>query len=261
MAVRKTSGWLWLVMVLMTAWPAVGHARSNLGDDFPAIVQKVRDSIVGIGTYQALRRPPVSLSATGFVVHDGTYVVTNYHAIPPSVATEEREKLVAIVAHGRRYKDRPAEIVALDADHDLALLKIKGDPLPALTLGSGALVPDGTSIAVTGFPIGSILGIYPVTHVGIVSAITPIRVPQPNAQLLDSQMILRNPFDVYQLDLTAFPGNSGSPLYDARTGKVVGILNSTFVKETKERALTDPTGISFAIPVIYIHEILKKIDK
>lgn len=257
----KISGWLWLVMTLATSLPAPGHGHPQDGENFPAIVQKVRDSIVGIGTYQALRRPPVSLSATGFAVHDGTYVLTNYHAVPQGIANENREKLVAIVAHGRRYRDRTAEIVALDPEHDLALLKIKGEPLPALTLGSGALVPDGTSIAVTGFPIGSVLGIYPVTHVGIVSAITPIRIPQANSQMLDSQMILRNPFDVYQLDLTAFPGNSGSPLYEAKTGRVVGILNSTFVKETKERALTDPTGISFAIPVIYIHEILKKIDK
>ena len=37
-------------------------------------------------------------------------------------------------------------------------------------------------------------------------------------------------FDVYQLDATAYPGNSGSPLLDADSGKVLGVINSVFVK-------------------------------
>ena len=44
-------------------------------------------------------------------------------------------------------------------------------------------------------------------------------------------------------------GNSGSPLFDTRTGEVVGILNMVFVKGTRESALSNPTGISYAIPI------------
>lgn len=68
---------------------------------------------------------------------------------------------------------------------------------------------------------------------------------------------LADPFLVYQLDATAYPGNSGGPLFDVRTGAVVGMMNSTFVQSTKEAALSRPSGISFAIPS---HLILKALD-
>lgn len=253
-----------VVLAMIAALCGAGIATPGRAHEFPAapelpiLVKAMKQSLVGIGSFDVMRTPALEFKGTGFAVHDGRYVITNYHVIatPPDVLA--KEKLVVIVGIGRQYKDREARVVQVDPDHDLALLRIEGEPLPPVQLGSGALLPEGTAVAITGYPIGSVLGVYPVTHVGIVAAITPIRVPQINSQLLDTRMIMRQPFDVYQLDLTAFPGNSGSPLYDARTGKVEAILNSTFVKETKERALSEPTGISFAIPIVYAHELLKK---
>lgn len=221
-------------------------------------VRMIKPGIVGVGTFEAIRRPPVELRGTGFVILDGLYVITNYHVIPKGLDAAQKERLVIITSQSSQYGDRDAEIVALDPAHDLALLKMSGKPLQALPLGSGALLPEGTDVAITGFPIGNILGIYPVTHHGIIAAITPVRIPQADSRLLDVNMIMREPFDVYQLDMTAFPGNSGSPVYDVETGKIEAILNSTFIKKTKERALADPTGISFAIPVIYVHMLLEK---
>ena len=61
-----------------------------------------------------------------------------------------------------------------------------------------------------------------------------------------------------QLDATAYPGNSGSPLYEVGSGQVVGVLNSVLVKSTKESALENPTGISYAIPIDYLNKLLRK---
>ncbi|MGJ8680887.1 hypothetical protein [Paraglaciecola sp.] len=61
-----------------------------------------------------------------------------------------------------------------------------------------------------------------------------------------------------ELDITAYPGNSGSSLHDAHNGKVVGILNKVFVKESKESVLEKPSGISYAIPVKYLIELAKR---
>jgi serine protease Do len=218
----------------------------------------IKPGIVGVATYSALRRPPMELMGTGFVVNDGLHVITNYHVVPQAFDPMAKEKLVIATRENGEVIEREARVVSLDPAHDLALLEIKGKPLTALQLGGGSLLPEGSEIGITGFPIGNILGIYPVTHRGIVSAITPVRIPQVNTRSLDATMILREPFDVYQLDVTAFPGNSGSPVFDTDTGKVEAILNSTFIKETKERALSEPTGISFAIPVVYVHVLLKK---
>jgi len=62
---------------------------------------------------------------------------------------------------------------------------------------------------------------------------------------------------IYQLDITAYPGNSGSPLYSAENGEVLGILNKVFVKESKETVLEKPSGISYAIPIKYLIALSK----
>ena len=68
---------------------------------------------------------------------------------------------------------------------------------------------------------------------------------------------------MFQLDATAYPGNSGSPLYDGNTGLVIGVINSVFVKGAKENVLRDPSGITYAIPARYVQELLKRtlVDK
>jgi len=105
-----------------------------------------------------------------------------------------------------------------------------------------------------------VLGLYPVTHRGTVSAITPIVIPAATTRTLDAKSIsrMRTPYTVFQLDGTAYPGNSGSPMYDLDTGAVYGIINMVFVKGTKENALTEPSGISYAIPANYIRDMISK---
>jgi serine protease Do len=105
-----------------------------------------------------------------------------------------------------------------------------------------------------------VLGLFPVTHRGIVSVVTPIIIPGANTNELDAKAIknLRKPFEVYQLDATAYPGNSGSPVFDSTTGDVIGIVNMVFVKGAKEKAITDPSGISYAIPAQYIKKLLER---
>ena len=54
-------------------------------------------------------------------------------------------------------------------------------------------------------------------------------------------------------------GNSGSPVFDPQTGEVIGVINMVFVKSTKESVLSDPSGISYAIPVEYLHKLLAQL--
>ncbi|MBV1913954.1 MAG: serine protease [Pseudomonadales bacterium] len=223
-------------------------------------VQKVKPSIVGIGTYSVNNRPPASLKGTGFVVLDGQYVITNAHVIPDSLDHQHKEYLVLFSGTGNRPDIRKIVLLERDKVHDLALLKIEGKPLPALKIGDSDRVREGEKYAFTGFPIGAILGLYPVTHEGIISSITPIAVPQVSARSIDASMLkrLRDPYTVFQLDATAYPGNSGSPLYHPETGKVIGVINKVFVKESKEAVLEKPSGISYAIPARYVKELFEK---
>ena len=141
---------------------------------------------------------------------------------------------------GREAQLRVATRGADDPAHDLALLHLPGPPLPALPIRDSESVREGESILFTGYPIGAVLGPFPATHRGMVSAITPIAIPAAHSSQLKPELIRRlgsGPFPVFQLDATAYPGNSGSPVYDPATGEVIGIVNMVFVKGTKESAL------------------------
>jgi S1-C subfamily serine protease len=128
-----------------------------------------------------------------------------------------------------------------------------------MKLGNANAVQEGELFAFTGFPIGMVLGMTPVTHRGIISAITPDVIPTLPSQKIDDKLLrrLNAPFNVFQLDATAYPGNSGSPLYDTDTGEVIGIINKVFVQASKENALAHPSGITYAIPVNHIKKLLE----
>lgn len=245
------------LFILCMGYMPYSNAHDNR-PEFTDLVKKITPSIVAIATDSPLRGPRIIMRGTGFVVHDGLHIITNAHVVPKQEDLKYNEKIMVLIGRGMKADSRVAEIVYIDKEHDLALLKVNGNKIPKLTLGTGGLAEEGTDISVTGFPIGSVLGLYPVTHRGIISAVTPIVIPQPSATYLDPKIIEQTHYDVYQLDLTAFPGNSGSPVYNIVSGKVEGILNSVSVKNTKENALTNPTGISFAIPVIHLHNMLRK---
>ena len=228
--------------------------------DLPQTLVKVKPSIVGVGSVQPTRNPARIFYGTGFVVGDGLTVVTNVHVVPKVLQTENLEKLVVLFGDARTPTMREAKTIALDPEHDIAVLRISGEPLPALTLGDSNGVREGSTVAFTGFPLGMLLGLYPATHRGVVAAITPYVVPTHNSHQLEVKTIKRlaRPFNVFQLDAIAYPGNSGSPMYDPDTGVVYGVLNSVFVKESKENLLKQPSGISYVIPSNYIRDLLAR---
>lgn len=235
------------------------HA-GTISADLPDTIDRIKPGIVAVGTLQATRQPPALIRGSGFVVADGRHVITNVHVLPATLDSGQQEYLAVLAGSGERGEVRRATRILLDEQHDLALLRIAGEPLPALRLAQADTVREGQQIAFSGFPIGMVLGLYPVTHRGIVSAISPVVLPAHHSGQLDAAQIrrLRKAFDVYQLDATAYPGNSGSPLFDPGTGEVLGIVNLVFVKETKENVLKDPSGIAYAIPVRHARDLLRR---
>ncbi len=246
--------------VYAAAVAIVAVASSRLpAASLPDTIDQVRASIVAVGSYQATRRPPGAFRGTGFVIDDGQYIVTNFHVLPEVVDFANRESIAIFSGRGKKVKAVKADVVAKDAVHDLAILRIRGQNLPALPLGGTKTIREGDEIAFTGFPIGMVLGLHPVTHRGIVAAVSPVVIPQAGSKGLTAKAIraMRDPYDVLQLDATAYPGNSGSPVYDQATGRVVGVINSVLVKSTKESALESPTGITYAIPVKFVKALLR----
>lgn len=249
---RRPWGWSGLLLLLLIPSPATGASLSDT-------IDRVRPSIVAVGTYQKTRSPAFAFRGTGFAIGDGSVVATNAHVVPADLAAQQKEMLVVVTMVGGAREPRQATQIAVSAGHDLALLRITGPPLPPMQLSENAAVREGQMFAFTGFPIGSVLGLVPVTHRGMISAITPIALPTATAQQLDPRVIRRvkeGVFPVFQLDATAYPGNSGSPMYDIETGHVVAIVNMVAVRSTRESGLTQPSGITFAIPVRHLRDLM-----
>lgn len=221
-------------------------------------VKQAKQSVVAIALLTPIESNAPKILGTGFVVGDGKHIVTNYHVVSQELDAQIVQYFVALSGEGRRPQVHKMTMIGIDPVHDLALLSID-QALTPLQLASDSLVEAGTSLYMVGFPIGAVLGLYPAVHTGVLSAVTPDANPARNANELTIKMMKRltEPFMIYQLDMTAFPGNSGSPVFSRDTSEVVGILNKVFVSEGKESALTNPSGISYAIPV----QKLKKLAK
>jgi S1-C subfamily serine protease len=231
------------------------------GADLAQTIERIKPSVVGVGTFLKTRSPSVLFVGTGFVVADGRHVITNAHAFAKPLDATRMETPVVLVSKDGEPQPREAELLAIDKEHDLALLRIGGDPLPALKLGDSATVREGQTLAFTGFPIGMVLGFHPATHRGMVAAITPVALPGITARQLTARTISRireSVYRVFQLDGTAYPGNSGSPLYDPGDGTVYGIINAVFVQGTREAAISRPSGITYAIPSRHIRDLLQR---
>lgn len=234
-------------------------SATNLAESLPDLIDKTKPSIVAVGTFMPKRSPKALFLGTGFAIADGRLIVTNAHVLPKKIDAMGFEALSVYIQQNEQAKKLDVKIVAVDRVHDIAILKLLTGTLLPLELEKEK-VREGQSIAFTGYPIGMVLGLYPVTHRGIVSAISPIAIPMMRSRQLNAKVLkrLRDPFEVYQLDATAYPGNSGSPVYNTETGRVIGIVNKVFVKESKETVLSKPSGITYAIPIRYLNDLLHK---
>jgi serine protease Do len=231
--------------------------------DMVASIARVQPSVLIVGGYKETNNPRFTLAGTGFVVGDGNFAVTNAHVIDRLPDADARGSLVVQV-RGKEpgsWQLRKATLVDVDSPHDLALLRFEGPAVAALALRDSDAVREGQSIAFMGFPIGGALGFTSVTHRGMISAVTPVALPSPSARQLNDAAIHRlreGPFEVFQLDATAYPGNSGGPMFDPETGEVLGVINMVVIKNTKESALSHPSGISFAVPAKFVAQLLQK---
>ena len=242
----------WLPILLVLASPT--HAE--VADMLP----RIKPGVVGVGTFNPSGSPRANLHGTGFAVLDGRYVVSCAHIFAKPLNSEKKETHAIFIGRDRQITVRPAKMIATDRSRDLALLKIEGEPLPALKLGDASLAREGWQLYFTGYPIGSVLGLNPSTHRAGLAAIIPIFTPVAAASQLNARTLkqAKAPYEVYELDAIAYPGNSGSPVWHPDTGEVLGVVNSVYVKGAKEAALSAPSGISYAIPVKYVHQLLEQ---
>ena len=181
-----------------------------------------------VGHGEANERPPLPVekpAGSGVIVHHDGYVLTAHHVVASA-------KRITIVTPGEFRA--PAVLVSVDAEHDLALLKVETVGLSEAPLGyAGAVKLDQEVIAV-GFQFG--LRETTITR-GHVAAVRTRGVQR-----------------VFQVDAAVNPGNSGGAVFN-RQGEVVGILTTKF---THPSGIV-PEGMAFAVPISYATPLLANI--
>ena len=244
-------------LCLALAAAAALPARADLAN----VIVRSKPSVLPVGTFNATESPRFGFRGTGFVVGDGNLVATNFHVLPAGAEADSGPVMAVMTGReGDLGQLRRARVVGTDRPRDLALLRIEGAAMSPMPLEDSGPAREGQSIAVLGFPIGGTLGFAMVTHRGIIASVTTAALPAATAQQLDPRALVRlreGNFEIYQLDATAYPGNSGGPVVDADTGRVVAIINMVLIKAGRESALSNPTGISYAIPVRHLIELIK----
>jgi serine protease Do len=189
---------------------------------------------------------PQTAGGSGFIVSPDGYILTNDHVV--SGATQIR----VFLADRREYM---AEIVGVDPTTDVAVIKINGQDLPTLSLGSPLDVRVGEWVLAVGNP-GFAGSSNPLDHTvtaGIVSATgRPLQLIQRELSRQEEWQEVAGYAieDFIQTDAVINPGNSGGPLVNVR-GQVVGI-NSAIASRTGYYQ-----GYGFAIPIDLAKRIMQ----
>ena len=170
---------------------------------------------------EAPEQPRSQGLGSGVIAREDGYIITNNHVV------EDAENLRVILLDGRELE---AEIVGLDENSDLAVIKVDASGLPAISFADIADVQVGQWVMAFGSPLDVSLG-NTVTS-GIVSALGRY---SPRSQNYTLQNFI-------QTDAAINPGNSGGPLVNLR-GELVGINSQIYTRTGGNQ------GIGFAIPV------------
>lgn len=197
-----------------------------------AVAQKAVPSIVTVETFNGEGSSASGLgSGSGVVLTEDGYIATNEHVV------EGASRWTVTFEDGRIYE---ADLIGMDELTDLAVLKISGDGLVPIDLGSAdALVLGDPAIAV-GNPLGQDGGSS--ISVGIVSAFDR-RVDFSDGSTL---------FGMIQTDAAINQGSSGGALVNA-DGELIGITSAIGVSNA------GPEGIGYAIPVELVQRITDEI--
>ena len=96
---------------------------------------------------------------------------------------------------------------------------------------------EGADIAIVGFPAGhNGVGLLACIASRVLAALTDVAPLGQERQQPDGSGGAAAPagnFNILQLDVTAFPGNSGGPVFDLESGRVIGVLAMGLIKGTR----------------------------
>jgi S1-C subfamily serine protease len=205
-----------LMMVLLAAGQSYGYPQAaSQSFDSVQITKRISPSVVLIrGNGSA-----GEVLGTGFIISTDGRIATNLHVV------ESLKSGGVQLASGEKFDS--FSILVFDVRKDLAVIKIPGFDLPAVSLGNSNNVQVGEPVLAVGSP----LGLQGTITTGVISSMRD----DPAG----------GGFKVLQTDASVNPGNSGGPLVN-RQGEVIGIITYK---------IRGGENLNFAVPVNYLRGI------
>ena len=171
-----------------------------------------------------VQTPPRVAAGSGVIISTDGYIVTNNHVV------DGADELTVTLNDNKEYS---ARIIGADKKTDLALIKIDGKNLPAITVANSDDVKVGEWVLAIGNP----LGLNNTVTAGIVSA---------KARTMGEQGTVSS---MIQTDAAINQGNSGGALVNT-SGQLIGI-NAMIYSQTGSNI-----GYGFAIPTTIMNKVI-----
>ncbi len=263
--IRRAAGWvlaggLCLLPVAAAEAPRLKVDNSPLPEEarpvltFHPVVEKVAPSVVNIYSTKTVRVNPDWLPffddpffrrffgdpfrnvprerqqqglGSGVIVTEDGYILTNNHVV------EGAEEIKVALSNDKTVYD--AKIIGTDPQTDIAVIKIEGKNLPAITITDSDQLQVGDIVLAIGNPFG----VGQTVTLGIVSA------KGRGMGIVDYE-------DFIQTDASINPGNSGGALVDA-AGRLVGI-NQSIASPVRASV-----GIGFAVPINLARFVMERL--
>jgi serine protease Do len=216
--------------------------------DFTRIAERTVPAVVNISSRQVVRRPNSPFATdpffqeffgtqgrrfssrvesslgSGVIVSSDGYVLTNNHVVTGDSRQRVSLRSIDITVTLSDKREMPAQVVGIDPDTDLALLKLDAEGLPTIPWGDSQRL----KVAEWVLAIGNPYQLSETVTLGIVSAV-------------NRQDVGINAYeDFVQTDAAINPGNSGGALVNSR-GELVGINTAIFSQSGGYQ------GIGFAV--------------
>lgn len=228
-----------VVLVRPDLLPLIGGANNSAPGSYADAVDISAPAVASVTTKRLVENSALPDERARFrvetsygsavVIDPQGYLVTNYHVVA------EAAEISVLLSDGSIANP---QLIGVDAETDLALLKVDLGILPAISLGNSGQLRIGDVVLAIGNPYGLTKS---VTQ-GIVSG-TGRGVPN-----------LTTFADFIQTDAAINAGNSGGALINV-SGELVGINTAVLAQDLGTE------GISFAIPVDLVRGVIAEIKQ
>jgi serine protease Do len=240
---------LLLPTLLLSSADAQTNSLRALSDGIRQLVDRVTPAVVQIsarGITAESNPPRIQASrsnGSGVLVDAEGYIITNAHVVGAAQSvqvmlaqtTTERDRFRSVLKPSGKLVT--AEVLGVDRETDLAVLKIGGAGHPFLRFTDSDSIRQGNFV----FAAGSPFGLDNSITMGIVSSMA--RQIRPD-----------DPVIYIQTDASINPGNSGGPLLDSE-GSIAGI--NTFILSQSG----GNEGVGFAVPSNIVQSVYQQIRK